>query len=132
MFAEIFTKAGNIAAGLGSRARGLRCCDETGESSHKAELHRLNGELILMRDQASVAEAERCFHTALEVAREQSTKSWELRATMSLARSLAKRSQQTEARSMLEDVYGWFTEGFDTADLKEAKALLQGLGGIVR
>jgi hypothetical protein len=129
MFAEIFGKAGNIAAGLGSLARGLRCCDEAGESSHKAELHRLNGELILMRDQASVADAERCFHTALEVAREQSAKSWELRATMSLARSLAKRGQQTEARSMLEDVYGWFTEGFDTADLKEAKALLQELAG---
>ena len=68
------------------------------------------------------------FRLAIEVAREQSAKSWELRATMSLARLLAKQGRREEARTMLADIYNWFTEGFDTADLKDAKALLDELG----
>jgi predicted ATPase len=71
---------------------------------------------------------ERDFREAIEVAQRMSAKSWELRATMSLARLLAKQGRRDEARTMLADVYNWFTEGFDTADLKDAKALLDQLG----
>ena len=72
--------------------------------------------------------AQRCFERAIEIARKQSAKSLELRATTSLARLLAKQGHRDEARTMLADIYNWFTEGFDTADLKDAKALLDELG----
>ncbi len=116
-----------MAFGLTLVNRGLRCCDETGLVSHKAELHRLNGELLLMQDPASVAEAESSFRNALDIARAQRAKSWELRATMSLARLLAKQPKRREARAILADIYNWFSEGFDSADLKDAKALLEEL-----
>jgi predicted ATPase len=77
----------------------------------------------LMQDAANAAWAEGCFRTAIEIARGQSAKSWELRATMSLARLLASQDRRDEARAMLAEIYGWFTEGFDTADLKDAQAL---------
>jgi predicted ATPase len=80
--------------------------------------------LLLTQDAANATEAERCFDMAIEVARRQSAKSLELRATTSLARLLAKQGKRDEARTMLASIYGWFTEGFDTADLKDAKALL--------
>jgi len=80
-----------------------------------------------MGDQSTVVEAARCFGDAIEVARRQGAKSHELRATMSLARLLTKQGRRDEARSMLADIYNWFTEGFDIADLKEAKALLDEL-----
>jgi predicted ATPase len=73
------------------------------------------------------AEAQRCFERAIEIARSQSAKSLELRATMSLARLLCDTGRRDEARTMLADIYNWFTEGFDTADLKDAKALLEQL-----
>ena len=75
------------------------------------------------------AQAERRFRTAIEIARRQSAKWWELRATVSLASMLAKQGKRAEARAMLAEIYNWFTEGFDTADLKDAKALLEELGG---
>jgi predicted ATPase len=87
-------------------------------------LYRLKGELLLRRDDSNVAEAQSCFERAIEIARMHSAKSWELRAMMSLARLLAKQGKRNEARRMLAEIYGWFTEGFDTADLKDAKALL--------
>jgi predicted ATPase len=90
-------------------------------------LPRLRGELLLMQDSSNVVEADSCFRTAIEVARRQSAKSWELRATMSLARLLAKQGRRDEARTILSEIYGWFAEGFDTADLKDAKALLDQL-----
>ena len=77
---------------------------------------------------SNAAEAQSCFERAIEIAREQSAKSWELRATMSLARMLAKQGKRNEARAMLAEIYNWFTEGFDTADLKDAKALLEEWG----
>jgi len=73
------------------------------------------------------AEAESCFRTAIEVARSQEARWWELRATTSLARLLAEQDKRDEARTMLSEIYNWFTEGFDTADLKDAKALLEEL-----
>jgi predicted ATPase len=92
-----------------------------------AEMHRLKGELLLKQDDIKAAEAQSCFERAIEIAHSQSAKSWELRATMSLARLLAKQRHRDEARTMLADIYNWFTEGFDTADLIDAKALLEEL-----
>jgi predicted ATPase len=97
------------------------------ETEYDAEIYRLKGELLLRQDHSNAAEAQICFQRAIEVARKQSAKSWELRATMSLTRLLATQGGRDEARTMLADIYGWFTEGFDTADLKDAKALLEEL-----
>ncbi len=98
-----------------------------GQRMHEAEVHRLKGELLLMQDASNAASAGQCFRTAIDVARGQKAKPWELRATTSLARLLRDTSRRDEARTMLSDIYGWFTEGFDTADLKDAKALLDAL-----
>jgi predicted ATPase len=88
----------------------------------------MKGELLLMLDPPNSAEAEQCFRTAIEHSRKHRAKSWELRATISLARLLIKQRKRDQARAMLAEIYGWFTEGFDTADLKDAKALLEELG----
>jgi predicted ATPase len=98
-----------------------------GEREREAEIHRLRGELLLRGDQADITEARSCFQRAIEIARQQSAKSWELRATTSLARLLASQGRREKARTMLVEIYNWFTEGFDTADLKDAKALLDEL-----
>jgi predicted ATPase len=90
-------------------------------------LYRLRGELLLQRSMAPQGEAEACFQQALDVARRQQAKSLELRAAMSLSRLWQQQGKQTEARELLAPVYGWFTEGFNTADLQEAKALLEEL-----
>jgi len=118
----------------GQRDEGLRLVTEalertqSGERSWEAELYRLKGELLL--SQASPPEeAEACFQQALDVARRQEAKSLELRTAMSLARLWQRRGKRPEAYALLAPVYGWFTEGFDTADLQEAKALLEELEG---
>jgi tetratricopeptide (TPR) repeat protein len=127
-----------LASGLGRIGRpqeGLEVLEEgfasvakTGEQIASPWLHRVKGELLLLQNPSDVAEAERCFRTAIEIARRQSARSAELRATTSLARLLDSRGKRDEARTMLAEIYGWFTEGFDTADLKDAKALLDELG----
>ena len=101
--------------------------ERSGEKAEQAEMLRLKGEVLLMRDRSATAEAENCFRAALGVARAQEAKWWELRATTSLARLLASQGRRDEARRMLAEIYNWFTEGFDTADLKDAKALLDEL-----
>ena len=93
----------------------------------EAELHRLRGKLLLDLSSADHGPAEEAFQTALTVARGQAAKSLELRAAMSLARLMQSRGKTAEVRELLAPVYGWFTEGFDTADLKDAKALLEEL-----
>jgi predicted ATPase len=108
-------------------AEALAQVETTQERWYEAELHRLKGELLLVQHQSNAAQAETWFQRSIELARHQSAKSWELRATTSLARLLATRGRHDEARTMLSNIYGWFTEGFDTADLKEAKALLDEL-----
>jgi len=120
--------------GLGRPQEGLQVLDEgfasvtrEGAQLYSPWLHRVKGELLLLQDQSNDDEAERCFHTAIEIARQQSARSEELLATMSLARLLAKQGRRDEARRMLTEIYNWFTEGFDTADLMEAKALLDEL-----
>jgi predicted ATPase len=105
----------------------LRVADETGQLFFDSELHRLRGEFLLVSGPQGNRAAQQCFRTALEIARRQSAKSWELRATMSLARLLTKQGRRDEARRTLSEIYDWFTEGFDTRDLKEAKALLDDL-----
>jgi predicted ATPase len=87
----------------------------------------VKGELLLAQDASNAAQAEKSFRTAIEIARHQKAKSWELRATTSFARLLLTQGKREEARAMLADIYQWFTEGFDTADLKDAKALLDQL-----
>jgi predicted ATPase len=95
------------------------------------EVHRLKGELLLVRGGAE-PEAEKCFQRAIEVARRQQAKSWELRATMSLCRLWQKQGKQEQARQALTEIYSWFTEGFDTPDLREATALLEELANPLR
>ena len=95
----------------------------------QAELHRLKGELMLIKDPRSEDHAERSFREAIGIASEQAARLYELRATTSLARLLATQGRRDEARKLLADIYHWFTEGFDTADLKDAKSLLEELGG---
>ncbi len=100
----------------------------TKETWFEAEVHRTAGEIALKSPDPDVAKAEAYFERALAVARKQQAKSWELRAAMSMARLWRDQDKRDEARALLAPVYGWFTEGFDTLDLKEAKALLDALG----
>jgi predicted ATPase len=103
--------------------------ERSGERVDQAEMLRLKGELLLMRDGGATEEAEHSFRAGIEVARAQEAKWWELRTTTSLARLLAKDGRRDEAHKMLAEICSWFLEGFDTADLKDAKALLDELGG---
>ena len=125
--AELYGKTGQPAEGLKLVAEAFVAEHETGEGAFEPDLHRVKGELLLLQDIAKASEAEACFRTAIAHARQHQARSWELRATMSLARLLAKQDRRDEARTMLADIYGWFTEGFDTADLVDAKALLDEL-----
>jgi predicted ATPase len=99
----------------------------TNERWSEAEVHRITGEIALKSRAPDAAKAEAYFQLALTVAREQQAKSWELRAAMSMARLWRDQGKRDEARELLAPVYSWFTEGFDTRDLKEAKALLEQL-----
>src|SRR6516164_4896254 len=101
--------------------------ERTSEYEMKAELLRLKGQLLLLQTQSNSEEAERWFRSAIDIARGQQAKSWELHATTSLARLLANQHRRDEGRTMLAEIYNWFIEGFDTADLKEAKMLLDEL-----
>jgi predicted ATPase len=127
LLAEACREKDRLDDGLSALAESLAAADAQEERHYDAEIHRLKGEFLLRQDQSNAPEAENCFRCAVEIARKQSAKSLELRATMSLARLLAQQGRREEARTMLADVYNWFTEGFDTADLKEAKALLDQL-----
>ena len=126
--AEALQICGRIAEARSVMGEALELAQTTGEGMYLAELHRLAGELAIAQDSSNASEGERCFRTAIEIARRQSARWWELRATMSLAR-LLRDSGRRDARAMLAEIYNWFTEGFDTADLKDAKALLEELGG---
>ncbi|MGQ0620553.1 MAG: AAA family ATPase [Panacagrimonas sp.] len=121
-------KAGKADDALATVAEARAAATRTGELTHLAELHRLRGELILQSTRGIAAdEAQTCFRHAIDIARGQQAKSWELRAATSLASLLQGRGEQKEARAILAEIYGWFTEGFDTPDLREAKTLLDAL-----
>jgi predicted ATPase len=125
--AEVLGKAGEADEGLRVLAEGLALVEQHEERVFEAELHRLKGELLLQQSAAQQREAEESFHQALDVARHQQAKSLELRAAMSLSRLWQRQGRRAEARELLAPIDGWFTEGFETADLQEAKALLEAL-----
>jgi predicted ATPase len=143
LLAEAYGNVGQIEEGLAALADALAQVEETGERFYEAELHRLKGELSLKSavrsPQSTVTnprpltpdpqgEAEVCFHQAIAIARRQSAKSLELRAVISLSRLWQQQGKRQEAHELLAEIYGWFTEGFDTKDLQEAKTLLEELG----
>jgi predicted ATPase len=128
LLADACGETHRIDDGLSALAESLAAADECEIRQYEAEAHRLKGELLLKQNASNAGAAQECFARAIEVARRQSAKSFELRATMSLARLLASQNHRDEARTMLAAIYNWFTEGFDTADLIDAKALLDELG----
>ncbi len=144
LLVEVYGKAGQIKDGINVLGEALALVEKTGERFYEAELYRLKGMLALQQfnvqgskfkvedtSQAEVrspeSEAEECFRKAIEIACTQHAKSWELRAATSLARLWQQQGKQHEAHKLLSEVYNWFTEGFDTKDLQEAKALLSSL-----
>jgi predicted ATPase len=129
LIATALSRMGRFDEGLRTINESFPIIERTGARWYEAEVHRLKGELLLAQDTSNAVQAEQSFHTAIEVARKQHAKSWELRATTSLARLLANQGKRDEAHAMLAEIYNWFTEGFDTADLKDAKALLEELNG---
>jgi class 3 adenylate cyclase/predicted ATPase len=114
-------------AGLNALNEGVKVIERTGQRWYEAELYRLKGELLLQQSLDNAAEAEFGFHQAITIAQSQQAKSWELRTATSLARLWQHQGKCAEAYALLAPLYGWFTEGFDTADLQEAKALLEAL-----
>jgi predicted ATPase/class 3 adenylate cyclase len=128
LLAEVYVEVGEREDGLSLLAEALATVHKTGEGLWEAELHRLKGELLLALLAEKHAEAETCFHHALDIARRQQAKSLELRAAMSLSRLWQQQGKRAAAYELLLPIYGWFTEGFGTADLQEAKALLEELG----
>ena len=127
LLAEASAQVGQTTQGLEALAEALATLAKSGVRWWEAELYRLRGELLLQHAVAQPEEAEACFHQALAVARRQQAKSLELRAAMSLSRLWQRQGKREEARRRLEEIYGWFTEGFDTPDLQEARALLETL-----
>src|SRR5206468_1511046 len=116
-----------VEAGLHAVAEALATVHTTGERYYEAELYRLKGDLLLARSPEQHAEGAACFRQSLAIACRQQAKSLELRATMSLARLWQQQGKHAEAYALLAPIYGWFTEGFDTADLRDAQALLAAL-----
>jgi predicted ATPase len=145
LLAEAYGEIGQAEEGLGLVAEALAQMTTNGEHNYEEELYRLKGELTLQQSKVqgpksktpstqhralstqAEAEAEACFHKAIEMARRRSAKTWELRAAVSLARLWRRQGKREEARRLLAEIYGWFTEGFETADLKGARALSEGL-----
>jgi adenylate cyclase len=126
--AKALAQSGHPEEGLSTLAEALDLVEQTDERYAEAELYRVQAELLLM--QGDKADAEISLLKAIEVARRQSARSWELRATTSLARLWQAQGKVGEAHQALAEIYGWFTEGFDTADLREARALLGELAGV--
>jgi predicted ATPase len=127
LLAEAYGKGGQAEEGLAVLAEALEVVHHTGERWWEAELYRLKGELLLAVFAENHVEAEACFQQALAITRRQQAKSLELRAAISLSHLWQQWGKRAEAYDLLAPIYGWFTEGFDTADLREAKALLDAL-----
>jgi predicted ATPase len=126
LLAEAQQAAGELVDAHGTVATGLAVAAKTGQFYFDADLHRLDGDLLLAIG-GSADEAAARYHRALSIAREQGSRSFELRAATSLARVLRDQGKRVEARALLAPIYEWFTEGFDTRDLIDAKTLLQEL-----
>ena len=125
--ADVYAHLGHTEDGLQALAEAHTLVEQHEERFWEAEIYRLRGVLLLRRSGTPQAEAEACFQQALDVARRQEAKSLELRAAMSLSRLWQQQGKRQEAHDLLAPVYGWFTEGFDTKDLQEAKVLLEAL-----
>jgi class 3 adenylate cyclase/predicted ATPase len=128
LLAEAAGHVGQVEEGSRLLAEALVAFEASGRGDLLTETYRLQGELLLRQAAPDTVQAEACFQQAIAVARHQQAKSWELRAAMSLSRLWQQQSKRAAAYDLLAPVYGWFTEGFDTADLQEAKALLEALG----
>ena len=126
LLAEAYRDTGRPAEGLHPIAEALDHVAQSGIVYYEPELHRLDGELLCLAT-GDGQRAEASFRRALEIAQQQQAKAWELRAATSLARLWGEQGRRTQAHDLLAPVYGWFTEGFDAADLKEAKGLLDEL-----
>jgi tetratricopeptide (TPR) repeat protein len=129
ILAEGYSRIKDSEATLSSVSNALTLMQETSMNAMLAEFHRIKGESLLNTNDANVVQAEACIRQAIELARPQEGRMLELRATVSLARLLVRQNRHSEASAILGDIYNWFSEGFDTADLKEAKALLEELNG---
>jgi predicted ATPase len=127
LLADVYAQEGQVEEGLATLAEALAAAQATGERWGEAELYRLRASLLLRQTGTPQAEVETWLQRALDVARRQEAKSLELRAAMSLSRLWHQEGKRQEAHDLLAVVYAWFTEGFDTADLQEAKALLEEL-----
>jgi adenylate cyclase len=129
LLAEAYMQGGQEEAALHALAEALAHVDNSGEHYYEAELHRLKGECLMAQTgmRCKEREAQECFRQALDVAHSQQAKSLELRAASSLGRLWQQQGRRTEAHQILEGIYGWFTEGFETPDLQEAQALLEAL-----
>jgi len=119
-----YVAMGRFQDALNALNRSLEAAQKYGEHVHEAETHRLKGEVLLKMERANIQDAQQCFEKAIEIGKRQGAKLWELRAATSLARLLASRGNREEANAMLAEIYDWFTQGFETLDLKEAKTLL--------
>ncbi|HWN98258.1 MAG TPA: protein kinase [Blastocatellia bacterium] len=129
LLGEALNHAGWVESGLETLREALEVAQQTNEPFYEAELNRLKGDALVTAGIASFSEAESCFHRAIEIARQQQAKSFELRAVMSLARLWKQQGKCEDARLLLADIYSWFTEGFDTADMKDARDLLHEVNG---
>jgi predicted ATPase len=127
LIAQGYARTGRTDQALTMLNEVLAHIERTGEKVDQGEILRLKGEVLLMHDRSAAVEAENCFRAGLAVAHAQEAKWWELRIATSLACLLRDTNRGDEARTMLAEIYNWFTEGFDTADLKDAKALLDEL-----
>jgi predicted ATPase len=128
LLAEAYGRAGQAEGGLRLLAEALVHVDTTGEAYWAAEVYWLKGELLLRQAIPDETHAETFLYHAMDIARQRQTKSWELRAATSLARLWQQQGKCAKAHALLAPIYDWFTEGFDTTDLHEAKALLEELG----
>jgi len=122
LLAEACGMAGQVEEGLRVLSEAMEAMQTAEERVYETEVYRLKGELLLQQSAVPQGEAEESLQQALEIARRQQAKSLELRAAMSLSRLWQRQGKRTDARQLLAEVYGWFTEGFDTADLQEANA----------
>jgi tetratricopeptide (TPR) repeat protein len=123
-----YARIGQTEKALAMLNETLEHIERSGEKLEQAEMLRLKGEILLMHDIEAIEQAETCFRAALEVARAQEAKWWELRISVSVARLLRDTGRRDQARNTLGQIYNWFTEGFELPDWKEAKALVEELG----
>jgi len=125
LLADAFTMIGSHAAARQAVDEALTAASRNGAGTHDAELHRLHAELLVHSQPAAKVDAEVAFHRAIAIARHQQARWWQLRATLGLARLWRRRGDEERARTLLSEIYGSFTEGFDTIDLQAAQAFLR-------